>query len=236
MRYWAAIRWGMPMFAGWTSREKALLVLNGILIVALGGMIFYQTMVESKETSPEGFQPYFWSGEEGGHVDQGEGGHEGETALSSPSNRDLAVQEVVVDVKGAVLSPGVYALSSDERVIDALEKAGGLREEAATEAINLAQKLTDGMVIYVPTREEVGENQGVSFTISPPPGQGTGKININLASVEELQKLPGIGPARAQAIVRYREEHGPFQSLEELTNVSGIGPKILENIKDQIEL
>lgn len=223
------------MFAGWTSREKSLLLLNGILAIALGGMIFYQTVLEGEESVPAGFEPYALAREEGSALPQGRTGDDG--AFGSSSSQDGAKEEVVVDVKGAVRYPGVYALSPNERIIDALERAGGLKEGATTDPINLAQKLTDGMVIYVPTLEEVKENGGTTpFSFHAQGGKGGGKININQATVEELQQLPGIGPARAQAIVRYREEHGPFQSLEELTNVSGIGPKILENIRDQIEL
>jgi competence protein ComEA len=160
-------------------------------------------------------------------------------ASLSTGHQNSSESNLVVDVKGAVYSPGVYTLTSGDRVIDAIEQAGGLLTEASTLPINLAQPLVDGMVIYVPTQDEVlkGEvsvqGQWTSERIST---TGSGKININQASVDQLQELPGIGPARAEAIVRYREEHGPFTSLDEITNVPGIGQKILENIMDHIEL
>lgn len=155
-------------------------------------------------------------------------------------------KEIFVDVQGAVERPGLYKLSSDSRVNDALVVAGGLNIEADREwfnkNINLAQKLSDGIKIYIPTKEEA-EKEGLgTLGSSGSLGSGevigvtTGKININTASKSQLESLPGIGPAFAQRIIDYRNSNGPFGKVEDLVKVSGIGEKTLEKIKDKITI
>lgn len=136
-------------------------------------------------------------------------------------------QHVVVDIKGAVKRPGVYTMNEGDRVIDAIEKAGGVLPEADENQLNLASLLKDEMVIYVAKKGE--ERTQMDFQY-----EDDGKIRINSASSEELQKLQGIGPSKAEAIITHREENGPFKTVEDLLKVSGIGEKTLENIKDNI--
>lgn len=144
---------------------------------------------------------------------------------------------IVVYVSGAVLRPGVYALPAGSRVADALAAAGGASAEADLLRINLARRVHDEEQIYIPQR---GETPPVLPTAAIPPPAGTpapavsGKINLNTASVAELDSLPGIGPGYAQRIVDYRESHGPFRSIEEIQNVPGIGPATFARIKDLI--
>jgi len=135
-----------------------------------------------------------------------------------------------VDIKGEVNNPGVYEVKSDYRVIDVIQIAGGLTQVADESKINLAQKVTDEMVIVVPKEGEDEANITVNFSNE----QEDGKINLNQASVEEIITLNGIGPKKAQAIVDYREENGPFQQVEDLLQVNGIGEKTLENVRDDI--
>jgi competence protein ComEA len=116
-----------------------------------------------------------------------------------------------------------------------------LTEEGTTRTINLAQKLSDGMVIYVPTVEEIESDPNPSALVPPltgidDPGNTQGKVKINSATVDQLKTLPGIGPSKAKAIVEYRQAHGLFQQIDDLLNVSGIGTKTLEQIRDLIEL
>lgn len=147
---------------------------------------------------------------------------------------------VVVDVKGAVNSPGVYEMKDGSRVIDVIGKAGGLSAQADYKRINQAQLLKDEMVIYVPKKGE--KVKDLPAAVSGAAGETTGtsseegKIAINSADENELQKLTGIGPAKAKAILSYREEHGPFQKVEDLLEISGIGEKTLEKIKEQVSL
>ncbi|WP_368644910.1 helix-hairpin-helix domain-containing protein [Alkalibacterium putridalgicola] len=139
---------------------------------------------------------------------------------------------VVVDVKGAVKYPGVFSLNAEQRVIDAVEAAGGLTEEADSKTINFAQLLVDEMYVYIPaTGEETTQLSGMSEnhltkeTI----------IDINSADETEMLQLDGIGPSKAAEIIKYRETNGPFKSIEELMNVSGIGEKTFERIKEMIK-
>jgi len=138
------------------------------------------------------------------------------------------VSDIYVHVSGRVRNPGVYSLKTGERVIDAINKAGGALPDADLDALNLAQKLHDEDKIYVPKKGEISNNNhGIS-------SNNSGKININTASVTELEKLPGIGETLAQRIVEYREKYGRFQKIEDIMKVSRIGPKIFEQIKDMI--
>jgi competence protein ComEA len=145
---------------------------------------------------------------------------------------------IVVHVAGEVKNPGVYTLSSSARMIDAVLAAGGATARADLEVINLATPLMDSSQIYVPAkgvaerpvfaRPQPGMN-GVQSTQSPS-GSG-GVVNINRASVTELDALPGVGPSTAQAIVDYRTTNGPFSSPEDLLNVKGIGPAKFEAMR-----
>ncbi|OEH84655.1 hypothetical protein BHU72_09185 [Desulfuribacillus stibiiarsenatis] len=150
------------------------------------------------------------------------------------------VEQIYVHVKGAVTNPGVYRLHQGQRVVDAVEAAGGVLPMGNLDLINLAEKLQDGQEVIIFTSEE-DRNQ---WLMNAPAGgqhnnsmgQHTNKININTATKEELQKLTGIGPSKAEAIIRYRETNGRFSKVEDLTNVSGIGSKTLESFKDQVSV
>ncbi|EQB96057.1 hypothetical protein GA8_08575 [Geobacillus sp. A8] len=137
----------------------------------------------------------------------------------------------MVDVKGAVAKPGVYEVAADARVRDVIALAGGLTDEADETKINLAAKVRDEMMIYVPAKDEAAPASD-AVGKSPSDGARDGpQVAVNTATEEELMQLPGIGPAKAKAIIAYREEHGPFQRVEDLLNVTGIGEKTLEKLK-----
>lgn len=143
--------------------------------------------------------------------------------------------EIFVDVKGAVQHPGVYEMADGSRLIDAIEKAGGFTKEADSNTVNLAQLLTDQMMIYV---GKVGEeplpiNQSGEEQVNEENGENL-SININTAEFTELMKLKGIGEAKAQNIITYREENGKFETIEEIKEVSGIGEGIFEGLKGDI--
>lgn len=137
-------------------------------------------------------------------------------------------ERIVVDIKGAVKDPGVYEVDEEARVYDIVELAGGFTKDADENQINLAEKAYDEMVIYVPNKREIDGIETVTHQ--------SNKIRINYATAEEIEQLQGIGPSKAKAIIQYREEYGPFRSVEDLLNVSGIGEKTLENIKDDIQI
>lgn len=131
-----------------------------------------------------------------------------------------------VYLTGAVHAPGVYTVPQGLRVWALLERAGGAREDADLEALNLAAPVTDGMHLHVPRR-------GEPPSATPTP---SARLDLNTASVEELERLPGIGPRTAQAIVDYRLKHGPFRRLEDLLAISGIGPATLERIRPWVTI
>lgn len=142
---------------------------------------------------------------------------------------------VTVDVKGAVKKPGVYQLKSSSRVHDALLKAGGMTDEADLKSINQAQKLVDEAVVYV---AKVGENV-VDVTTNTNASTATsqakaGLVNLNTATEADFQTISGIGQKRAQDIIAYRETNGKFKSVDDLKNVTGIGAKTLEKLKEYV--
>ena len=145
-----------------------------------------------------------------------------------------ASEIITVDVKGAVKQPGVYELRSDSRVHDAIHKAGGMTADANSQSVNLAQKLSDEAVIYVAKEGEdvpaLGSSE--SSATSSASAEKTGKVYLNRATETELQTVSGIGQKRAQDIIAYRDANGPFQSVDDLKNVSGIGEKTLEKLRD----
>lgn len=180
------------------------------------------------------------------------------TTESNTTEEDSADNNIVVHISGAVNQEGIVELKKNSRIADAIEKAGGLREGACMDEINLAYVLEDGMKIYIPTEKEM-ENQKemeVKEYITKSSGsniednsksnsnsiQNSGsatliqntKININTATQTELETLPGIGPSTAIKIINYREQQGKFKSIEDIKNVSGIGDNKFNNIKDLI--
>lgn len=152
------------------------------------------------------------------------------------NEKEVRKEKILVHVAGEVLNSGVYELESGARVIDALMAAGGATSLANLDLINLAAPISDGEKIYIPSVIEKIKplNQGSSYTSSAYSGGGSGKININTADTTELQKLSGIGPGKAKSIIDYRNKNGPFRSVDDLLNVSGIGEKTLEKIRDEI--
>ncbi|MFT8870980.1 MAG: helix-hairpin-helix domain-containing protein [Sporolactobacillus sp.] len=150
--------------------------------------------------------------------------------IKKPSSPAVKASGVVVDVKGAVNRPGVYHLSAGSRVGDAIEQAGGVAGGGDTRQVNFAQKLSDEMMVYVP---HAGETQpaAAASSVGETDSSSSAKVNVNTAGEQQLQNLPGIGPAKAKAILQYRQTHGSFRTLDDLGNVSGIGEKILERIK-----
>jgi len=165
------------------------------------------------------------------------------TAVSKDSSTEKDVKKeekeesleqdlITVDVKGAVKAPGIYDLPVGSRVNDAVQKAGGLTEQADSKSINLAQKVSDEALVYVPTKGEEANQQANSGASSSTNKEK--KVNLNKASLEELKQVKGLGGKRAQDIIDHRETNGKFKSVEELKKVSGIGAKTIEKLKDYV--
>lgn len=148
---------------------------------------------------------------------------------------------IVVDVSGAVAQPGIYSLAPSSRVEDAINAAGGLLPEAFTSSLNLAAPLSDGSKVLVPempSAEEIAASSGDAnaSAAAAPQSQTVFPININTAAKEALMELPGIGEVKAQSIIDYRTQNGPFTSIEEIQNVSGIGEATFEKLKELITI
>ena len=134
--------------------------------------------------------------------------------------------EIFVYVCGAVACEGVYQLPAGSRIYEAIEMAGGFREDAATTQVNQAEVLQDEAKVYVPTIAEIISSEA----------EGDGKVNLNKATKEELMSLPGVGESRADSIIQYRNENGGFKSIEEIMQISGIKEGLFEKIKDFIKI
>ena len=166
----------------------------------------------------------------------------GETGQAAAADREKAAAEVTVYITGAVIAPGVFTLKEGSRVVDVLDLAKAA-DDADLSLLNLAKKLKDGEKILVPVKRKAGAAGSVSpepapsgqetdGTAADPAGEDT--VDINQAAAADLEKLPGIGPSKAQAMIKYREEKGPFNSLSDVDKVPGIGPATLNNLKDKI--
>jgi competence protein ComEA len=181
-----------------------------------------------------------------------------EEIVESNSNKESNSTKIMVDIKGAVKKPGVYEVNSNYRVIDVIKKAGGLNSNANTNYINLSSKVSDEMVIWIYTKNEIDklklEQSSTKYMIescncpvvdnttclnsnnntSNKKDTNSKLVNINIASLEELLSITGIGESKAKSIIDYRTKNGNFKSKEDIMNVSGIGEKFFEQIKNNI--
>lgn len=163
-----------------------------------------------------------------------------DTTQEVEDNEEEEIQDIIyisVYVCGAVQEEGVYELEEGSRIFEAIELAGGSTEEAMESYLNLAEVMTDGQKIYVPTILEVEQGlvvESSSGSIGTSGNSDTGKVNINTATMEELMTLSGIGESKAEAIITYRETVGFFMETEEIQNITGIKEGVYEAIKDDI--
>ena len=213
----------------WQKYGKGIL-FPGILVI--GGLLYFLFSSESTTPQVELIETFQMS-EQNEQLNNEE--------MAEPINQSASV--VMVDVKGAVKHPGMYQLTDEERVMDAIILAGGYLDNADTRLINHAQRLQDEMIIYIPKIGEVvealAEGTGTSVVASTNDAASDGKegkVNINKADEALLTSLPGIGPAKAQAILAYRQEIGQFKKIEDLKEVSGIGEKTFEQLKDLVSV
>ena len=199
----------------WLERNRGYVILTLIFLALLGGLFFWQ---RSPTPAPVEILPP-------------------EPTPSPMPTLTATPAPLRVHVTGAVLHPDVYQLPPGSIVKDAIEAAGGPTHDADLVSINMAQELGDQQRLYVPRVGETDAPPPVTGGEPTPPSRGDAldpKVNINTASLEELDTLPGIGPKLGQRIIDYRETNGPFNSIEEIVLVSGIADSTFEKIKDQI--
>lgn len=152
---------------------------------------------------------------------------------SKKENIELKSNEVVVEIKGEVNKPDIYWLKEEQIVADLIKMAGGLTDKADISNINRAEKLRNHQSIIIPSIDDT-KNVVNSSTTTASSSNANGLININTATESELDSLPGIGPAKAKQIIKYREENGGFNSIEDLKNIKGIGEKAFQDLQDKI--
>jgi competence protein ComEA len=227
-----------PLRRSWTSTITAVAV--GLVAVALiAGLVVWRRPAPIDERLPITTGPASTAPDASSTPGSSTTPDSSTTAPAGP---------LIVHVAGAVVSPGVVRLSAGSRVVDAVRAAGGLRPDADADRVNLAAPVADGQRVVVPA---VGQEVPAEVVPSGPPGPGgrggpsgsgrpdspgapAGRIDLNSATVEQLDTLPGVGPATAAAILAHRDESGPFQSVEDLLEVRGIGEAKLEAMRDLV--
>lgn len=211
----------------WTFWKKGLLliIVGGLFGFVLAGQLGSDSMDSFSQSQPD-FQTQ-------------------ELEKQSEDTTTSQARDLYVDIKGAVKVPGVYQLSHGSRLIDLIDQAGGFRQDAATQDLNLSLLLEDQMMIQVLSQSEWEEQEferalmgqemdnpvGLVSQVDQPVD---GLINLNTADQSQLEELPGIGPAKAKQIIQYRQENGSFSSVYQLLEVSGIGSKTFEGLKDAV--
>lgn len=213
------------------TNQKKLIFIVILIIVAILIYIIIQQNNEFEENTVENeLIPY---------------SEENKVAENTTEN-NTNENQIIIHITGAVNKEGVYTLKENSRISDAIDLAGGLREDADTSKINLAYHLEDGMKINIPSINDKNENENSYITSEmgienndkansdENEEVSNKKVNINTATKEELDTLPGIGESTAQKIINYRKENGKFSSIEEIKEVSGIGESKFENIKELI--
>ena len=248
---------GEPFVDVIMAHKKEAVQLAAVLVAVLMGVLLYmhQTSEDILVSGGDGddrlavTEDGSGSGDSEGSVTDGTDMEGAGSVLTDGSGQPLDTDGIVyVDIGGAVKHPMLAELPSGSRVEDAIEAAGGLKKDADMTSVNRAQILTDGEKVYIPEEGEGTEGTGSGGSGSGSGaasaggsgaemvGISSGRININTADVTLLQQLTGVGPVTAQKIVDYREENGKFQSIEDLKNVSGIGDKTFEKMKDDITI
>ncbi len=202
-----------------TRTQKSLLAVAVFIAIIIGGTIYIK---QEKATE----------------INLGEAIELNEPSAAAPQEIKAEAEEISVYICGCVKNPGVVQVREGTRLDEAIEMVGGPGEEADMNVVNLAYKLADEDMIYIPKKGE--DLKGTGNTV---PGVNTvqnvtvsrsGKVDINTAGQSELEALNGIGPATATKIIEYRKKSGPFKSIEEIKNVTGIGDKKFDGIKDDI--
>lgn len=256
----------MNNFNNLNKKQKILIIV--FVLILLGGILYYVYGRDRQELIPYDEENLIEDNnkmENNPENNLEDGNNKEETELEMESEM-FSDTEIVVYVTGAVRKEGVYGLKPNSRVADAIDKAGGVNEEADISDLNLAYKLEDGIKIKIPTKKEVEEarknaseddkeelsnkwitngigsvngnnnnvNKKYAENTNSSTSQKVNKVNINTATQEELETLPGIGPAIAQKITAYRKEKGKFSNIEQIKEVNGIGESKYTEIKEFI--
>lgn len=225
------------------DNKKKIIIIVAIILVLFIAYLIYEII--SQPSSEIDFNILLDGTENGEEMNKSENFVDNETEEVSETAE--IEEEIVVHITGEVKKEGVIYLKKGARIVDAIKEAGGETKEADLSQVNLAYELQDGQKIYIPNKNEKvsqyiistngetidsnGANTGNESTSTSKEGA---KVNINTATQNELDGLPGIGPALAQRIIDFREENGNFKSIEDIQNVKGIGDSKFDEIRDKI--
>ena len=216
--------------------KKHLIMIVVVFFIGITGVVFYMNRSNDSELVDCDTQISY--SEEADSNSKEATDKDNNSKEASTSSKDNKNKKIYVHICGEVNEPGVYELKEDARVIDAIEAAKGLTKVASQQSVNQAEKLEDSEQIYIPSIKEVKENVNQSVKSSDSNSSinnaENGKININTASQEELTTLPGIGVAKAQKIIAYRQQNGSFSKIEDIMKISGIKEGLFNKISENI--
>lgn len=203
--------------------KSKIVIVVGILLIVIG--IIYQIKTNNKNVETIDYENII--------VESGEETKDSENII------EVEKEYIKIHIAGQVKNTGILELEQGARISDAIQKAGGITELASLDNVNLAYCLEDGQKLYIPSKEEknieyITEENGENIIEDTKTSSANKTVNLNKADEDALQQIPGIGPSMAQKIIRYRTENGEFKSIEDLKNVSGIGDKKFESMRDYI--
>lgn len=212
------------------NKLKNILTIRNIILIVLGlfciGTSFYLYGRNKSKVFKDEYMKDIFVEEENNENKESVAAF-GENVVSNKA-------KIIVEIKGEVKKPDVYEINDGSIIRDLINMAGGLTEKANIDGINRAEKLRDNQLIVIPNKDSANNNGTVISTQGGVSSEGI--ININSASLSELQKINGIGETKAQCIIDYREKNGGFKSIEDIKNVEGIGAKTFDKIKDKISI
>lgn len=208
----------------WVKEYRERLMMGGIVFLLVSILILSTRLFTNNEPQASDMSEMLSS--------MASSNDSGELPSLEDSIPEKAVESILyVDIKGAITQPGVYEMKEGDRVKDIVQEAGGFTAEADQMSINLALRLSDQMMLYIP---KIGEEADGQELMLHNPGKEADTVNINTADISELTTLNGIGEKKAEKIIQYRKDNGSFENIEEIKNVSGIGEKTFESLKDFI--
>lgn len=229
--------------------DRRTVKILAVIIVVVTAFLFFGPKGKNENVTLENKKDEISSGKASETANDG-----GNSEVAEESDKEKKTQsggKIFIDIAGEVKNPGVYEVTSDSRIFEAIEKAGGLTEKADTTNVNQAETVKDGQKISIPKKGATAQSSGgsggeSSQTTSAPasnaqtsagtdPASGT-KININSADSSQLQTINGIGPSTAEKIIRYRTSKGAFKSIDDLKKVNGIGDKKLEKLRPYVTI
>ena len=229
--------------------DRRTVKILAVIIVVVTAFLFFGPKGKNENVTLENKKDEISSGKASETANDGGNGE-----VAEESDKEKETQgggKIFIDIAGEVKNPGVYEVTSDSRIFEAIEKAGGLTEKADTTNVNQAETVKDGQKISIPKKDTTTQSSGgsggeSSQTTSAPasnaqtsagtdPASGT-KININSADSSQLQTINGIGPSTAEKIIRYRTSKGAFKSIDDLKKVNGIGDKKLEKLRPYVTI